>query len=312
MNHALARRHAVVALLLAGIVGLGACGGSDSKSGGTPPPTQPPTLSRVDVSSAASSITVQQTVQLSAIARYSDGSTNTAPAVTWTSSASGIASVSASGLVTGVGAGTAILTGTVGAQSGTVTITVTSGVGVLATVVVSLTDTTAQLAQTTQAFVAGRDITGASVAIGTRVVTWSSSNTTIATVTASGVVTGVGIGSANITVSVADNGVTRTGNTPIRVVAIPGAPTTADIAMPGLLFSPVMAVVKQGGTVRFIFPALAHNVFWDPALTGAPAPPADINTIASQVVTRAFPSVGVFPYKCRLHPGMDGTIVVSP
>jgi len=103
--------------------------------------------------------------------------------------------------------------------------------------------------------------------------------------------------------------VPRTGSVQLIVSGIPNAPTTADVFMPGLTFSPFETVVKQGGTVRFIFPALVHNVIWDRRLAGSPA---DINTISNVTVSRTFPTVGVFEYTCTLHPGMDGTIIVSP
>ena len=61
--------------------------------------------------------------------------------------------------------------------------------------------------------------------------------------------------------------------------------------------------------MRFVFPALPHNVIWTPRFPGSPA---DIAVISSTVVTRTFPTPGVYPYTCTLHPGMDGTIIVSP
>ena len=289
---------------------LAACGGDSG--GGTPPPTQTPTITRVDVTAPSATILTQQTVQLSAIARLSDGSSNASPNATWSTSSATVATVSAAGLVTGVGAGTATITAGVGAVSGTIAITVTSSAGVLATVGVTLTDGALQLAQTTQAAVVGRDGLGATVALGTRPITWSSSSVAVATVTAAGIVTGVGVGTANIQVSVVDGATTRTASAVLTVSGIPGAPTTTDVTMPGLTFSPFQTLVKQNGTVRFIFPTLAHNVFWDPRLAGQASAPADINTINSTTVSRTFPNAGVFTYKCTLHPGMDGTIIVSP
>ena len=50
-----------------------ACGGGDS-GGSIPPPTQTPTIVRVDVSAPSGTIGTQQTVQASATARLSDGS----------------------------------------------------------------------------------------------------------------------------------------------------------------------------------------------------------------------------------------------
>ena len=305
-----ARSLALLASLSATLM-LAACGGGDS-GGGNPPPTQTPTITRVDVSAPSVTIVAQQTVQASAIARLSDGSSNSSPNASWSTSSAAVATVSASGLVTGVSAGSATITATVGNVSGTIAIAVTASAGVLATVGVTLADPALQLAQSTQASVAGKDGLGTTVALGTRPITWSTSNVGIATVTASGIVSAVGVGTVNIQVSVVDGANTRTASATLTVGGIPGAPTTTDVSMPGLTFSPFQALVKQNGTVRFIFPSLDHNVFWDARLAGQTAAPADINTINSTTVTRTFPNAGVFTYKCRLHPGMDGTIIVSP
>jgi len=289
----------------AGMTLLGACG--DSTAGGPPAPAV--VVSRVDLSAATTSLTPSQTVQFSAVARTSSGAVVSSAQPVWTSTAPSIASVNASGIVTGVATGSATIRATVGAVSGTLDVTVASGVGVLATIVVGAQDRTIPLGQLTQATVSGRDALGGTVALGTRVVTWSTSNASIATITSAGVVTGVGVGAVSLQASVADGAAPKTGSVQVTVNSIPNAPTTADVVMPGLTFSPVETVVKQGGTVRFIFPALAHNVIWDPRLAGSPT---DINTTSNVTVSRAFPTVGVFPFKCTLHPGMDGTIIVSP
>jgi plastocyanin len=264
------------------------------------------------VTAPSTAITTQQTVQLSATARLSDGTSNSAPNVIWTTSAASVATVSGSGLVSGVSAGTAVITATTGTVSGTATITVSLAPGALASVSITLVDAALQLGQTTQATVTGKDAAGAPLALGARPVTWSSSNVVVATVSGSGVVSAVGIGTANIQVSVVDGGATRTASATFTGSGLSGAPVSTDIVMPGLTFSPFQAVVKQGGTVRFIFPTLTHNVFWDARLTGQPVAPADINDTQSTTVSRVFPSVGVFSYKCRLHPGMEGSIIVSP
>lgn len=293
---------AAVAFLLAG------CGDAAAP---TPPPVVPPpaVVARIDVSAATTALTPSQAVPFSAVARTAAGAAVTAINFLWSSSAPTVATVNASGLVVGVTAGTATIRATVGAVVGSLDVTVTSGAGVLSTVVVSAQDRTIQLGQTTQATVGGRDAVGSTVDLGTRTVTWSTSNTAIATITAAGVVTGVGVGTVELRASVADGGVPRTASVLITVNSIPGAPSTVEVFMPGLTFSPIEAIVRQGGTVRFIFPALVHNVIWDRRLAGAPT---DIATTSNVTVTRTFPTVGVFAYTCTLHPGMDGTVVVSP
>jgi plastocyanin len=298
---------AAAALLLAG------CGDAAAPTPplAVPPPAAPTpdVVSRIDVSAAATTLTPSQSVPFSAVARTAAGATVAGVDLVWSSSAPTVATVNVSGLVVGVAAGTATIRATLGAVVGSLDVTVTSGAGVLSTVVVSAQDRTVQLGQTTQATVGGRDALGATVALGTRTVTWSTSNTAIASITAAGVVTGVGIGTVELRASVADGAVPRTASVPLTVNSIPGAPSTIDVFMPGLTFSPIEAIVRQGGTVRFIFPALVHNVIWDRRFAGAPT---NIATTSNVTVTRTFPTVGVFAYTCTLHPGMDGTVVVSP
>jgi trimeric autotransporter adhesin len=83
-----------------------------------------PTLTGLTVG-PTTSIQTGQTVQMTAVGTYSDGSTNTVNNVYWSSSDTGTASVSGSGLVTGVSSGQATITGSSGTVSGTGTITVT-------------------------------------------------------------------------------------------------------------------------------------------------------------------------------------------
>jgi plastocyanin len=292
-------------LAFAGLALLAAC--DDKSIDVTPPPAV--VVARIELSAATTALTLQQTVQVSAVARTASGTVVGSAQPVWSSTAPGIATVNSAGLVTAVAAGSATIRATVGSVSGTLDVTVTTGAGVLATIVVNAQDPTMQLGQLTQATASGRDALGGPAALGTRVVTWSTSNAAIATVNSAGVVTGVGIGTVNLQASVADGAAPKTGSIPLVVTGIPNAPTTADVFMPGLIFSPTETVVKLGGTVRFVFPPLAHNVIWDPRLAGSPA---DINVTSSVIVARAFPAVGVFPFKCTLHPGMDGTVIVSP
>lgn len=298
-------RGAVVAsvLLLAA-----ACGGGD----GTAPENKGPSpdvVTAVVVSAPAVTLSPQQTVQFTAVARNASGGIIGNVTPVWSSSANGVATVNASGIVTGVSAGTAIISAARGTVSGNVTVTVTSGAGVLASVVVNMQDRTIQLGQRTQASIAGRDGQGSPIALGTRTVTWTTSNPAVATVDAAGVVTGVGIGIIDVQASVADGATPKTTSQQLIVESIPGAVTTSTVTMAPQDFLPFETVIKQNGTVNFVFPSLAHNVFWDRVRLGSPA---DINTISDATISRTFPTVGVFGYKCTLHPGMDGTIIVTP
>ena len=87
-------RAILVVLVFAAAVFETSCGGSGS--GITQPP--PPTLSSISVTSASSSVTVGQTIQLTATGTYSDGSAqNLTNSATWSSSSASVATISAFG-----------------------------------------------------------------------------------------------------------------------------------------------------------------------------------------------------------------------
>jgi plastocyanin len=284
---------------------LGACGGGD----GGPAAPPPPVVALVEVTGATATLAPGQTVQLTATPKTAAGQTVSGAAVAWSSAAPSVASVDGSGVVTGVAAGTTEIRATANGVTGRYAVTVTSGAGVLATVQVTIDDAALLLGMYTQARVTGRDLLGGAVALGTRPVTWTTATPTLASVTATGVVRAIGVGMATVQVAVQDGAQQRTATATVTVAPIADAPASADVFMPGLTFSPFESVVKVGGAVRFVFPALPHNVIWTPRFPGSPA---DIAVISSTVVTRTFPTPGVYPYTCTLHPGMDGTIIVSP
>ena len=145
-----------------------------------------------------------QTVQVGETATLTAASspTNVPGAITWTSSAPTIATVS-DGVVTAVGAGTATITASIGSLSATCTVTVeaipVTGVSLDKNELSLTTDGTAQLTAT----VKPENATNKSV-------TWISSDTNIATVSDTGLVTAVAPGSTTITVTTTDGEKTAT------------------------------------------------------------------------------------------------------
>src|SRR5438128_389734 len=117
-----------------------------------PPPPPPAPVATVTVSPASASLTVGQSVQLNATLKDASGNVLNGRTVSWASGTSGVATVSGSGLVTGVAAGSATLTATSEGQSGTAAITVTAVVTNPGTVtdlaVASVTDTSVALSFT--------------------------------------------------------------------------------------------------------------------------------------------------------------------
>ena len=206
-------------------------------------------------------------------------------------------------------AGTVTITATSGTVTGSVAFTVVAAAGTVKTVIVTLSDPAIQIGDLAQATVSARDANNQVLALGTRTLVWSSSNTAIATISTGGVISAVGVGSVQLRATVTDGSTQIVGTGTLSVTAIAGAPLTADVSMPGLTFSPADIVVKVNGTARFIFPALEHNVFWRPSGSGAPA---DINTTSSRTVTLTFATPGVYPFVCTLHDGMTGRVIVTP
>jgi hypothetical protein len=175
-------------LFLASAALLAACDGSTTEPA--------PALTTITVQLLSASITTTQTTAATALGVDQNGRAIATGTVAWSSSASGIASVDASGLVTGVTAGTAVITATAGGITGQATITVTQPPPALTTVVVTIPASGLQQGDTTVALAAGRDQYDAAFAIGT--VTWSSSDDAVATVSSTGVVRSLTPGTVQI------------------------------------------------------------------------------------------------------------------
>jgi trimeric autotransporter adhesin len=132
-----------------------------------------PVLTSITVGPTA---TINQggTVQESAVGSYNDGSTQSLSNVQWSSDTEGVATISSSGLVTGVSPGTSTITGASGTVSGTATITVA-----LQNVTgITVTPTSASIRANggTQTFTAKATIAGGSPVDVTATATWTASD----------------------------------------------------------------------------------------------------------------------------------------
>ena len=158
-------------------------------------PPDPPVPSVITVTPSTAELTaVGETVQMSTEVRDQNGQVMDGVTVTWASSAAGVAKVDAAGLVTAVGNGTAMITATAGAVSGSAAVTVAQevrGVEVLPPAdTVSAGDTVRLTAEAWDPN--GFAVPGVEF-------TWSSSDAAIATVDGSGLVRGIAEGAATIT-----------------------------------------------------------------------------------------------------------------
>ncbi len=159
-----------------------------------------PPLSSISVTPANPSIPVGVTQSFAATGTYSDGSTRDITAlVTWSSSNTSLVTVNTTGVATAVavGAGT-IITATSGKISGSTTLDVNSAA--LSSVAVTPANPSIPSGVPQQFTATGTYSDGTSYGI-TAQVTWSSSNTAVATVDAGGLAVSVAPGSTTIAAS---------------------------------------------------------------------------------------------------------------
>ena len=187
--------------------------------GATEPPPDQPHPAAVTVSPVAAEITaLGETVQLTASVSDQTGQAMAGTSVRWASSGTGVATVSASGLVTAVGNGTTTITAVAGEASGTAAITVDQAVSAVA---VSPAADTLQVGASLRLSAEATDANGR--AVEEAEFAWESGDTAIAAVDATGLVTALRAGEVEITA--VSSGVT--GRAALSVV--PPAPTTVAV-----------------------------------------------------------------------------------
>ena len=159
----------------------------------------PEPVASVTVSPPSLSLAVGANGQLTATPKNANGDALFGRVVTWSSSNSGVATVSGSGQVTAVSNGVAIITATSEGQSGTASVDVTAAPppAPVATVEVSPSSVSVVVGATAQITATTKDANGNTLT--GRLVTWASTNPAVASVSSSGLITGVAAGSATVT-----------------------------------------------------------------------------------------------------------------
>jgi uncharacterized protein YjdB len=247
-----------------------ACGGGgDAGGGGTNPPPSPAAVASVALNPTTASIAPGASVTITATPRDASGNALSGRTVSWSSSSTSVATVSSSGVVTGVAAGSATITATSEGQSANAAITVT-GIPVAS---VSLTAQAPGLnAGTTDTLTAiPKDANGNTLS--GRTVTWSTSNASIATVNSNGVVSGVAPGSVNITATSEGKSASVTltvySSAPVATVVVTPNALTLHVGEKGTLT--VTLKDAQGNTLGYRFisasnsnPSVASVVNGDP------------------------------------------------
>ncbi len=185
-------------------------------------------VASVIVSPSSASLSPAGTVQLTATPQDAGDNPLLDRAVTWSSSNTSIATVSANGLVTAVASGPATITAHSENKSGTAAITVNSAP--VATVTVSPTPATIVAGYTQQLTASLYDANGN--LLSGRIVTWSSDNPAVATVSNAGLVTAVAPGAANITAtSEGKGGSAAITVNPAPVASVSVSPTAATVGV---------------------------------------------------------------------------------
>src|SRR5207245_2421542 len=180
------------------------------------------------VSPASANMSVGGTTQLSATPKDAAGNVLAGRLVTWTSSSSAIATGSAGGLVSGAAVGSATITATSEGQSASATITVAT---VPVAAVAMSPATAAVLVGATVQFTATLLDAAGNVLSG-RSVTWASTGPAVATVSSTGLVTGVAPGAVTITATSEGQGGSAAITVTVPASTSPG--TVTDLAVAGV------------------------------------------------------------------------------
>ena len=193
---------------------------------------QAPVASVTVLPPSPDTVFIGYTTQLSAVTKDAGGGTLTGRVVTWQSDNTAAATVDATGLVTGVAAGTANITATSEGKSGSVTLV--STIAPVGSVVVAPASDSVTTGSTKQLTATVRDVKGTVVT--DRPISWASTQPTVAsvlprvsgsTVTVTGLLPG--------TASIQATAETKTGSSDIKVipavVTVQIAPTTATLSL---------------------------------------------------------------------------------
>ena len=167
-------------------------------------------ITSVTLNKTSITLTEQETFQLSASVSPDNATDKT---VGWSSSNTAIATVSNNGLVTAVKEGSTTITAKAGDKTATCTVTVSKKVIPVTAITLNKTSLalTEQESFQLSAAVSPDDATD-------KTVTWSSSNTSVATVSQNGLVTAIAVGSATITATAGEKKATCTVTVNRRVV----------------------------------------------------------------------------------------------
>jgi len=225
-----ARRCTVIFFLCGLLTGCGAAAGSGGQkgmqgggSGGASKGGSSTTISAIQISPNSTAIAAGANLQFHATAHMTDASTkDVTSSVQWASLNTNVATIDAAGRATGATPGVAIITASSGSVTGSATLTISSAAANLSSVVITPANPSVPVNTAQQLTAIGNYSDGSSADI-TGLVTWASNSTSVAVVSAGGLVTGKAAGKAGISATLG----TVSGTTQVTVTA----PTIVSIAI---------------------------------------------------------------------------------
>ena len=209
-------------------------------------------VASVLVTTPTNALFVGQTQQLTAVAHDSAGNILTNRTITWATSDSTKARVSSAGTVTAVAAGSVSITATIGTQLGSASLQIS--LVPVASVVVTPTTNALYVGQTQQLTATALDSIGNILT--NRTVTWGTSDGTKVSVSNTGLVTAIGVGSVSVTATI--GGKSGTTSASAGLPAIQVAMDSTPVAQVGALYFPTLRVrVMFGGKALS-----GYNIQW--------------------------------------------------
>ena len=208
----------------------------------------PPVVASIMVSPSTMTMEVGGTFQFEATALTADGMAIPDVHFTWMGDDDGIATVDDTGLVTGLAAGTAMITASANnVTSMPATVTIEELPPEVSSVTVNLSSLMLEVGDTHRLTAVARTSEG--MMVGGVDFEWSSDDIDVASVDQTGLVTAVGAGMANITAMA--EGVT---SAPVRITVAEPPPVVASI-----MVSPSAMTMEVGGTFQFEATALTAD-----------------------------------------------------
>jgi len=295
------------------------------------------TIVSISVAPSITSIALGTQLSFTATGSFSDSSTQTITSnVTWTSSDSTVATMSTSGakgIATTTGTGTATISAALGAVTGTAQLNVTSA----SLASISLTPATSILApaSTIQWTAVGTFSDGTTQNVST-IANWSTSSSSIATVTSYGAVTGQSAGTAVITASL--QGISGTANIVVEsatltsISVLPSNPSVPESISTGLsaigtfsdgttqdLTSAVnwtssaasVATVSNAGGTKGDATGVAPGSSTITALFAAPGGATTVGTTTLQVTNATLNALDVLPSSASITLGSPQSFAVK-